>query len=97
MKDHHYFVYILASKRNGTLYTGVTNDLRRRVAEHRAGIGISFTKRHRVHRLVWYEEHQDIEVAIVREKRVKKWLRPWKMQLIEATNPQWLDLYERFV
>ncbi|MAI90031.1 GIY-YIG nuclease family protein [Ponticaulis sp.] len=93
-----YFVYILASQRNGTLYTGVTNNLFRRVWEHRNDEGISFTKKYNVHRLVWFEEHGDILQAILREKRIKRWKREWKLKLIEAENPDWMDLYdEQFV
>ncbi|MGB3543546.1 GIY-YIG nuclease family protein, partial [Rubrivirga sp.] len=85
--DHHYFTYILASDRNGTLYTGVTNDLNRRVIEHRSGEGSKFVARYGVTRLVWFEEHSDIEEAILREKRIKRWARAWKLELIEAGNP----------
>ena len=91
-KDHHYFTYILASGRNGTLYVGVTNDLNRRVEQHRAGEGSKFTAKYGVVRCVWFEEHGDIEEAIIREKRIKRWARAWKLELIEAENPQWLDL-----
>lgn len=93
-----YFVYILASQRNGTLYTGVTNNVFRRVWEHRNNEGVSFTRKHKVHRLVWFEEHGDINRAIYREKRIKRWKRDWKLRLIETENPNWTDLYdERFV
>ena len=85
---------MLASKRNGTLYTGVSNDLVRRVWEHKHGFVSGFTKRHRIHTLVWFETHDDIESAIHREKQLKKWRRDWKLKLIEENNPQWLDLYE---
>jgi len=87
-----YYVYILASKRNGTLYVGVTNDLDRRVAEHKQGITEGFTKRYGVHLLVHAETYSDINDAIVREKRLKKWNRRWKIDLIEKTNPDWVDL-----
>lgn len=87
-----YFVYILASKRNGTLYTGVTNDLIRRIFEHKKDLNKGFTKRYQVHRLVYYEQSEDVSSAIEREKRIKKWLRAWKLELIEKHNPQWLDL-----
>jgi len=89
-----YFVYILASQRNGTLYVGVTNDLSRRVWEHREGAPSGFTRKYGVIRLVYYEGFQDIDYAIRREKTLKRWRRAWKLQLIEAENPQWLDLYE---
>ena len=87
-----YYVYMMASKRNGTLYIGVTNDLARRVEEHRQGTVGGFTKRYNVHRLVYYEEHRDVEEAIAREKRMKKWRRVWKINLIEDVNPDWHDL-----
>lgn len=93
----HYYVYILASQRNGTLYTGVTNDLVRRVREHREGLEESFTKRHGVHVLVYYEVHGTPGEAITREKRIKKWNRKWKLSLIEAENPNWVDLYPGLV
>ena len=93
MRDHVYYVYILASQRNGTLYVGVTNDLIRRVQEHREGLVPGFTKRYRVKVLVYFEVHQEISEAIAREKRIKRWRRDWKLQLIEAKNPQWLDLW----
>jgi putative endonuclease len=89
-----YFVYILASRRNGTLYTGVTNDLIRRVQEHREGLASKFTSKHRVSYLVYWEPHADIEAAIAREKRIKRWRRKWKLDLIEASNPQWRDLFD---
>lgn len=95
-RDHHYFVYMLASKRYGTLYTGVTNDLTRRVIEHRSGEARTFTKKYKVNDLVWYEEHQDIELAIAREKAIKKWNRAWKVRLIEELNPNWEDLAVAF-
>ena len=89
-----YYVYILASARNGTLYVGVTNDLSNRVFEHKNGLVPGFTSKHGVTRLVWFEEHADINDAIAQEKRVKRWARAWKLALIEKANPQWLDLYE---
>ena len=87
-----YYVYILASRRNGTLYTGVTSDLARRTFEHRNGLVAGFTKRYRVHLLVWYEELDDIHVAITREKQIKGWNRTWKLKLIEKENSGWNDL-----
>ena len=87
-----YAVYIMASKRNGTLYTGVTNDLQRRVYEHKHGLVDGFTKKYHVHMLVWYELTDSIESAIQREKQIKKWNRNWKLKLIEEKNPQWEDL-----
>ncbi len=88
-----YFVYILASRKNGTLYIGVTNDLARRVCEHREGTGSIFTTKYRVHLLVHSEEFDDVEEAIRREKAMKEWKRAWKIQLIERGNPGWNDLY----
>ena len=90
--DYHYFVYILASQENGTLYVGVTNDLARRVREHREGGGTGFTRKHGVTRLVWWEEHQFIKDAIARKKSIKRWRRNWKVALIEEANVRWDDL-----
>ena len=92
-----YYVYMLASRKQGTLYIGVTNDLVRRVYEHREGSVESFTKRYRVDRLVYFETHESIEAAIVREKKLKHWKRDWKMDLIERDNPDWRDLYPDLV
>ena len=92
-RDYHYFVYILASDRNGTLSVGVTSDLIRRVQEHREGLVPGFTKRYAVKLLVYFEPHRDINEAILREKRIKRWRRKWKLELIEAQNPQWRDLW----
>ena len=89
-----FFVYIMASKRNGTLYVGMTNDLVRRVYEHKSDLVAGFTKRHRVHQLVYFEQYDQPQIAIEREKQIKGWKRQWKMRLIETTNPQWDDLYE---
>jgi len=88
-----YFVYILASRRNGTLYVGMTNDLARRVHEHRTGAADGFTRKHNVKRLVWYETHSDVEIAIAREKSIKRWRRTFKLNVIEEMNPEWDDLY----
>lgn len=90
----HPCVYILASKRNGTLYIGVTGDIAMRAFMHKQGKGSAFTARYKVHQLVWYEFHEDFPSAIAREKRLKVWKRAWKINLIEATNPDWVDLYE---
>jgi putative endonuclease len=90
--ERTFFVYILASKRNGTLYTGMTNSLERRVHEHKHGLNEGFTKRYGVHRLVYYEYTSDVHAAIQREKRIKKWRRSWKLELIEKHNPEWTDL-----
>jgi putative endonuclease len=88
-----YFIYILASKRNGTLYIGMTNDLVKRVYEHKNDLVEGFTKKYSVHNLVYYERYNDVYSAIAREKRLKKWKRQWKIDLIEKDNPQWRDLY----
>jgi len=90
-------VYILASKRNGTLYVGVTSDLVKRIWEHRNNMVEGFTRRYDVHRLVWYELHESMESAIKREKRLKEWKRKWKLELIESANPNWDDLYHTIV
>jgi len=90
-------VYILASKRNGTLYVGVTSNLVKRVWEHKNDMAEGFTKRYAVHRLVWYELHENMESAISREKRIKGWKRKWKLQLIERDNSNWQDLYYQVV
>jgi len=92
-----YYVYILASRRNGTLYIGVTNDLIKRVYEHRNDLVEGFTKGHQVHRLVYYEQTNDIRSAITREKQMKKWKRRWKIELIEENNPEWKDLYDELI
>jgi len=94
MYTRQYYVYILASKRNGTLYTGITSDPLRRVYDHKSDVREGFTSRYGVHMLVWYEVHEDVETAIMREKRIKKWRRKWKIELIEKENPRWIDLYE---
>jgi putative endonuclease len=89
-----YAVYIMASRRNGTLYVGVTNNLAARAHQHRTGDGGEFTRKYGVTQLVWYEFHSDIKEAIASEKRIKKWERRWKLELIESFNPEWADLYE---
>ena len=89
-----FYIYILASKRDGTLYIGVTNDLARRVWEHRTDAANGFTKKYGVHRLVWYEVADTALAAITREKQLKKWNRAWKARLIEEMNPDWKDLYD---
>jgi putative endonuclease len=93
--ERYCWVYILASKIGGTLYIGVTNDLVRRIYEHRTGAVPGFTKHYAVHRLVYFEPHTDIEAAIRREKRLKSWNRAWKIRLIEKSNPNWDDLYSQ--
>ena len=92
-----YFVYILASRINGTLYVGVTNDLLRRISEHRNHLVAGFTKTYNVTRLVHFEAFGDVTAAIQREKQLKNWQRAWKIQLIESTNPRWDDLYDTLV
>ena len=88
------YVYMLASQKNGTLYIGVTNDLVRRVYEHKLAVVDGFTKQYGIKDLVWFEVHDGIETAIRREKRLKKWPRLWKIHLIEKANPAWRDLFE---
>jgi putative endonuclease len=90
-------IYILANKRNGTLYVGVTSDLVQRIWEHKNNMVEGFTKHYNVHQLVWYELQESMESAIMREKRLKDWKRAWKLELIESKNPDWLDLYETIV
>jgi putative endonuclease len=90
-------VYILTSRRNGTLYVGVTSDLIKRVYEHKEGLAEGFTKKYGVHFLVWYELHHTAETAFAREKQIKKWNRSWKLELIEKSNPDWKDLYSDLV
>jgi putative endonuclease len=92
-----YYVYLLASRRHGTLYLGVTNDLVRRVHEHKTKVVPGFTERYGVDRLVWFEIYDDRTTAIAREKAVKKWQRDWKIRLIEEQNPDWRDLYPAIV
>ena len=91
--EWHPCVYLLASGRNGTLYVGVTSNLTQRVWQHKNDLTKGFTQRYGVHTLVWYEGHDTMENAIVREKAIKGWKRAWKMALIETSNPQWSDLY----
>jgi putative endonuclease len=93
MQYKNYYVYILASQKYGTLYTGVTNHLVRRVFEHKNGLIDGFTKKYNVNKLVYFEMHGDIREAMLREKIIKKWRRDWKINLIERNNPDWLDLY----
>jgi putative endonuclease len=90
-------VYILASQRNGTLYVGVTSNLVQRIWQHKNDQVEGFTKKYKVHTLVWYEQHETMESAINREKALKEWQRAWKLELIESTNPEWHDLYEEIV
>jgi putative endonuclease len=92
MKESFY-VYMLASKRNGTLYIGVTSNMLKGIWEHKNGVVEGFTKKYRVHMLVWYEQHENTESAIKRERSMKEWQRDWNIQLIEKSNPEWTDLY----
>jgi putative endonuclease len=92
-----YYVYILASKKNGTLYIGVTNDLVKRVYEHKNDLVEGFTKKYGVHQLVYFEQTNDVTSAITREKQIKKWRRQWKLELIEEKNPEWKDLFADLV
>jgi len=95
--DKHFYVYILASRKHGTMYIGVTNDLIRRIYEHKEKLVPGFTRDHDVHKLVYYELYDDPESAITREKRLKKWKRDWKIELIERDNPHWDDLYPALI
>jgi putative endonuclease len=97
MEPKLYFVYILASKRNGTLYIGMTNNLLKRIDQHKNDLVEGFTEKYGVHRLVYYEQFHHVEDAINREKQLKKWNRHWKLELIEKQNPQWRDLFEELV
>ncbi|MBI2336894.1 MAG: GIY-YIG nuclease family protein [Deltaproteobacteria bacterium] len=92
-----YFVYIMASQRNGTLYIGVTSDIVKRVYEHKNNLIKGFTEKYKVHQLVYVEETNDVSAAITREKQLKKWKRNWKLRLIEELNPTWKDLYEELL
>jgi putative endonuclease len=92
--DKQFYVYILASKRKGTLYTGVTSNLVQRVWQHKQNMIKGFTKKYNVKKLVYFEVHTNAESAITREKRIKKWRRAWKLELIEKNNPHWKDLYD---
>ncbi|QDH70508.1 GIY-YIG nuclease family protein [Marilutibacter alkalisoli] len=93
MREVRPCVYILASRMRGTLYTGVTSNLVQRTWQHRNDLVAGFTRRYRVHTLVWYEMHPTMQSAITREKAIKEWRRAWKLELIENTNPEWRDLY----
>jgi putative endonuclease len=97
MREHLYFVYMLASRRNGTYYIGVTNNIMRRTWEHKNDLVEGFTKKYGVHILVWYELFEDINEAIAREKRMKRWNRAWKIRLIEKHNSGWNDIYDRLM
>ena len=95
--EKHFYVYILASDRNGTLYNGVTSNLIQRIWQHREKQVEGFSKKYNVQKLVWFEQHENAESAIAREKQIKKWNRDWKIRLIEETNPYWNDLYPSIV
>jgi putative endonuclease len=97
MGNKHYYIYILASKKYGTLYIGVTSNLIKRVYEHKNDLVEGFTKRLRVHNLIYYETSEDVNSAISREKQLKKWRRKWKIELIERQNPEWRDLYSELL
>ena len=89
-----YYVYIMATKQDGTLYIGVTNDLIKRVNQHKNDTFEGFTKKYQIHILVYYEQTEDVHEALIREKRLKWWKRKWKLELIEKVNPEWKDLYQ---
>ncbi len=93
----NFYVYILASEKNGTLYVGITSDLIKRIYEHKNNIVKGFTEKYKVHKLVYYEECSDIYEAIQRKKQVKRWYRKWKIELIENFNPEWEDLYYKLL
>ncbi|MCD8497083.1 MAG: GIY-YIG nuclease family protein [Alphaproteobacteria bacterium] len=97
MNQKYYYVYILTNKRYGTLYTGFTNDLQRRMIEHREEIFEGFTKKYGLKQLVYYERHEDILEGQKRERNIKEWKRLWKIEMIEKSNPHWFDLYDSFV
>ncbi|MFC3691523.1 GIY-YIG nuclease family protein [Chenggangzhangella methanolivorans] len=92
--EKRFFVYILATRKDGPLYVGVTSDLPGRIAQHKAKVVRGFTEKFNVDRLVWFEAHEGAEAAIVREKQIKRWRRDWKTELIETSNPDWRDLYD---
>jgi putative endonuclease len=92
-----FYVYILASKRNGTLYIGVTSNFVQRIWQHKEGLVEGFTKKYNIKLLVYFEVHETVESAITREKQMKKWERAWKIKLIESNNPEWRDLYDTIV
>ena len=92
-----FYVYILATARNGTLYVGVTSALAQRIWQHKNDQADGFTKKYHVHTLVWFEKHENAESAITREKQIKEWKRKWKLELVEKSNPTWRDLYEEII
>ena len=95
--ERAFCVYILASKRNGALYVGITSNLAQRTWQHKEGLADGFTKEYGIKLLVWYEQHENAESAITREKQIKKWNREWKIRLIEKSNPYWNDLYPEII
>lgn len=95
--NKQYYIYIMSNKKNGTLYIGVTSDIIKRVWEHKNNVIQGFTSKYGLHNLVYYEVYDDIENAIKREKRLKLWLRQWKIDLIEGMNPDWNDLYDQIL
>lgn len=97
MSKSNFYVYILASRRNGTLYTGVTSDLEGRIWQHKNNVFSGFARKYGCKKLVWFEWHTDVNEAIAREKRIKRWRRKWKLELIECNNPEWDDLYEAII
>jgi putative endonuclease len=97
LTDKNYYLYIITSKKNGTLYIGITGDLVKRIYEHKQNAVDGFTKKYNVHQLVYYEVYRDIEEAILREKQMKKWNRKWKVRIIEEKNPEWKDLYDEIM
>ncbi len=97
MYQKKFYVYILTKKRNSTFYVGVTSDLIKRISEHKANINCDFTTKYNIKMLVYFEQHDDAENAILREKQLKKWNRTWKMRLIEEKNPDWKDLYSNLL
>lgn len=97
MPEKHYYVYVLANKRRGRTYVGVTSNLVQRVWQHKEEQVEGFTKRYGIKMLVWFEQHENVEQAILREKQIKNWNRVWKIELIEAVNPKWNDLYETII
>jgi putative endonuclease len=97
MKDKQYYVYIVTNKKNGTLYTGIISDLLKRIWQHKNETIEGFTKKYELKRLVHYEQYMDVNEAILREKRIKKWNRQWKINLIEKNNPNWEDFYPQLV
>ena len=97
MSEKYYYVYVLANKPRGTTYVGVTSNLVERVWQHKQEQVDGFTKRYGLKSLVWYEQHEDVQEAILREKQIKNWNRLWKIELIESGNPEWNDLYETII